>query len=51
MSPSDYTATNGTSIVLAVAANAGDTVDLVAYTINPGLTAGKSIAMAMVFGF
>jgi len=55
MSPSDYTATSGTEIVLAVAANAGDTVDLVVYTIGSGgsggITTGKSIAMAMVFGF
>jgi hypothetical protein len=50
LSASDYTATNGTSIVLAIGANAGDTVDLTVYTIG-GITAGKSIAMAMVFGF
>lgn len=63
---SEYTAINGTSIVLASGAAVGDTVDLVAYNVfsvantytqtetNTLLAAkastGKAIAMAIVFG-
>jgi hypothetical protein len=72
----DYTASNGTSVVLGVAAVAGDIVETVAfYTVNVaptgptgaasnvagptgptgpaqvgGITTGKAIAMAIVFG-
>ena len=52
LSASDYTASNGTSFTLAVGANAGDVVDaLVITTSVTGVTTGKSIAMAMIFGY
>lgn len=35
LAPADYTATNGTSIVLTTAATAGDIVDIIAYTLTP----------------
>lgn len=35
LAPADYTATNGSTIVLTVGANAGDVVDILAWTLNP----------------
>lgn len=50
----EYTATNGTSITLAVAATLNDTVETIAYAVSDivptGITTGKAIAMAMIFG-
>lgn len=49
----DYTATNGTSVTLSVACAAGDIVETIAYAvaaIGTGVTTGKAIAMAMIFG-
>jgi hypothetical protein len=50
----DYTATNGTSVVLDIALTAGNTVEIVdhgvAYATNGGISTGKAIAMALVFG-
>jgi hypothetical protein len=52
LAPADYTATNGTSFTLAIAASAGDTVDALVITNSvTGVTTGKSIAMAMIFGY
>jgi len=59
----DYTATNGTSVVLAVGAATGDIVETIAYyTVNiaptgptgpagTSVSVGKTIAIAMIFGF
>ena len=53
---SEYTATTGTNIVLSVAADADDVVEVVGYEatgISSGsetVTTGKAIAMAIVFG-
>ena len=53
LSSADYTATNGTSVVLDIALTAGNTVEIVdhgvAYATN-AVTTGKAIAMALVFG-
>lgn len=50
----EYTATNGTFITLAVAATLNDTVEIIAYAVSAivptGITTGKAIAMAMIFG-
>lgn len=49
----DYTASNGTSVTLSVACAAGDILETVAYAIaaiGTGVTTGKAIAMAMIFG-
>jgi hypothetical protein len=52
LATSDYTATSGTGFTLSVGANAGDIVDaLVITTSVVGITTGKSIAMAMIFGY
>jgi hypothetical protein len=67
LNASDYTASNGTTVVLAVGATTGDIVETIAYTVtniaptgptgptgpagSGGVTTGKSIAMAMIFGF
>jgi outer membrane protein assembly factor BamB len=54
LAPSDYTASSGTGFTLAVGANAGDIVDALVITtsvVNTGVTTGKSIAMAMIFGY
>lgn len=52
LATSDYTATSGTGFTLAVGANAGDIVEaLVITTSITGITTGKSIAMAMIFGY
>jgi hypothetical protein len=52
LATSDYTATSGTGFTLAVGANAGDIVEaLVLITTLTGVTTGKSIAMAMIFGY
>jgi hypothetical protein len=49
---SDYTATSGTGFTLAVACAAGDIVEaLVITTSVTGVTTGKSIAMALIFGY
>jgi hypothetical protein len=49
---SDYTATSGTGFTLGVACAAGDIVEaLVITTSVTGVTTGKSIAMAMIFGY
>ena len=49
---SDYTATSGTGFTLNVACSAGDIVEaLVITTSVTGVTTGKSIAMAMIFGY
>ena len=52
LATSDYTATSGTNFVLNVACAAGDIVEaLVITTSITGITTGKSIAMAMIFGY
>jgi hypothetical protein len=52
LATSDYTATSGTGFTLSVGANAGDIVEaLVITTSVVGITTGKSIAMAMIFGY
>ena len=52
LATSDYTATSGTDFTLGVACSAGDIVEaLVITTSVTGVTTGKSIAMAMIFGF
>lgn len=52
LATSDYTATSGTSFTLGVACAAGDIVEaLVITTSITGITTGKSIAMAMIFGY
>ena len=49
---SDYTATSGTGFTLSVACAVGDIVEaLVITTSVTGVTTGKSIAMAMIFGY
>jgi hypothetical protein len=49
---SDYTATSGTGFTLAVACAVGDIVEaLVITTSVTGVTTGKSIAMALIFGY
>lgn len=49
---SDYTATSGTGFTLNVACIAGDIVEaLVITTSVVGVTTGKSIAMALIFGY
>jgi len=48
----DYTATSGTGFTLGVACAVGDIVEaLVITTSVTGVTTGKSIAMAMIFGY
>jgi hypothetical protein len=54
LAASDYTATSGTGFTLGVACAAGDIVEALVITtsvIANGITTGKSIAMAMIFGF
>jgi hypothetical protein len=52
LATSDYTATSGTDFTLGVACSVGDIVEaLVITTSVTGVTTGKSIAMAMIFGF
>jgi hypothetical protein len=52
LATSDYTATSGTGFTLGVACAAGDIVEaLVITTSVTGVTTGKSIAMAMIFGY
>lgn len=52
LATSDYTATSGTNFTLGVACAAGDIVEaLVITTAISGITTGKSIAMAMIFGY
>ena len=52
LATSDYTATSGTGFTLAVACSLNDVVEaLVITTSVTGVTTGKSIAMAMIFGF
>ena len=49
---SDYTASSGTGFTLNVACIAGDVVEaLVITTSVTGVTTGKAIAMAMIFGY
>jgi len=49
---SDYTASSGTGFTLGVACAVGDIVEaLVITTSVVGITTGKSIAMAMIFGY
>lgn len=49
---SDYTASSGTGFTLNVACIAGDIVEAVVITTAVvGLTTGKSIAMALIFGY
>lgn len=49
---SDYTATSGTGFTLNVACASGDIVEaLVITTSIVGVTTGKSIAMALIFGY
>jgi predicted heme/steroid binding protein len=55
LSASDYTATNGTSITLSTAAALNDSVEIISLNVaaggdSGGITIGKSIAMAMIFG-
>ena len=59
----DYTATNGTSVILTTGATAGSIVETIAfYTVNvaptgptgptgSSVSVGKTIAMAMIFGY
>ncbi len=52
LATSDYTATSGTDFTLGVACAVGDIVEaLVITTSVTGVTTGKSIAMAMIFGY
>jgi hypothetical protein len=52
LTSSDYTATSGTGFTLNVACVAGDVVEaLVITTAVTGVTTGKSIAMAFIFGY
>lgn len=53
LAATDYTATDGVTVTLAVAAVAGDVVEVVALSTTGivGITTGKSIAMSMIFGF
>jgi hypothetical protein len=52
LATSDYTATSGTGFTLGVACAAGDIVEaLVITTSVTGVTTGKAIAMAMIFGY
>jgi hypothetical protein len=54
LATSDYTATSGTGFTLGVACAAGDVVEALVITtsvIANGISTGKSIAMAMIFGF
>jgi hypothetical protein len=54
LATSDYTATSGTGFTLAVACASGDIVEALVITtsvIANGISTGKSIAMAMIFGF
>tara|TARA_R110000868_G_scaffold756_1_gene5565 strand:- start:560 stop:2851 length:2292 start_codon:yes stop_codon:yes gene_type:complete len=51
---SDYTATSGTGFTLAIACAAGDIVEALVITTSigtSGITTGKSIAMALIFGY
>jgi len=49
LSGADYTATNGTSVVIATALNAGDTVDVVQYTMGQGIQGIQGVSGAGVF--
>jgi len=52
LATSDYTATSGTDFTLGIACAVGDIVEaLVITTSVTGVTTGKSIAMAMIFGY
>jgi hypothetical protein len=52
LATSDYTATSGTGFTLGVACSVGDIVEaLVITTSVVGVTTGKSIAMALIFGY
>ena len=52
LATSDYTATSGTGFTLGIACAVGDIVEaLVITTSVTGVTTGKSIAMAMIFGY
>jgi hypothetical protein len=52
LATSDYTATSGTGFTLSIACAVGDIVEaLVITTSVVGVTTGKSIAMAMIFGY
>jgi hypothetical protein len=54
LATSDYTASSGTDFTLGVACASGDIVEALVITtsvIANGITTGKSIAMAMIFGF
>jgi len=51
---SDYTASSGTDFTLGVACAVGDIVEALVITTSissSGITTGKSIAMAMIFGY
>jgi len=49
---SDYTASSGTGFTLNVACTAGDIVEALVITTSViGVTTGKAIAMAMIFGY
>jgi hypothetical protein len=49
---SDYTASSGTDFTLGVACAVGDIVEALVITTGiTGITTGKSIAMAMIFGY
>ena len=52
LATSDYTATSGTGFTLGVACAVGDIVEaLVITTSVTGVTTGKAIAMALIFGY
>ena len=46
----DYTATNGSSVVLQSGAANNDKLQVAAFSNGGGVTTGKAIAMAIVFG-
>jgi hypothetical protein len=51
---SDYTASSGTGFTLNVACAVGDIVEALVITTSissSGITTGKAIAMAMIFGY
>ena len=51
LATTDYTATSGTGFTLAVGATTGDLVEALVLITTSGITTGKSIAMAMIFGY
>lgn len=53
LSPTDYTATDGTTINLVTHTNIGDVLDVISFvltTVPGGISFGKSIASSLIFG-